>query len=115
MIALIFNLALFVLLIIVIISEFKDKRKTNRLLRQESIKDDKFRERIIDLLWRHEGYYLVVIYWYDTKNFTHVFTYAKNGANAFVRVIDKYGGRKMPDNHNTKYAIINVKFLGYGF
>lgn len=116
MIALIIDIVWFVLLVVIVIGYFKDKRKTNKLLKHECEHDNAFREYLINRL-HPQGYYLVVVYWYDTKDFTHIYTYAKDGADAFIQGENSAnmnsGGTDRLNNRNKKFAIVNVKFLGH--
>lgn len=115
MMALIIDIAWLVLFAVVVVSFFKDKRKTDRLLKHEYEHDNAFREHVIGRM-DPQGHYLVVVYWYDTKDFTHVCCYAKDGADAFMQgehsANKVSGGTEKSNNRNKKFAIVNVQFLG---
>lgn len=109
------EIILFVLFVVVIISYFVSNYKGNKFLKEERDKEIEFRAAILNRMNRI-GYYLVVVYWYDSKDYTSIYTWAKDGGEAFLRAKSEttstIKGMTSGFQLNRKFAIVSVQFLG---
>lgn len=98
----------FVLFVVVIISYFVSNHNGNKYLKEERDKEIEFRAAVLNRMNRI-GYYLVVVYWCDTKNFSCYYTYAKDRDEAYKLCVRDYSSEKQL---NIKFAIVSIQFLG---
>lgn len=97
-----------ILVIILLISLCSGIFYCHMSLKEECDKEIEFRAAILNRMNRI-GYYLVVVYWYDTKNFSCYYTYAKDRDEAYKLCVRDYSSEK---KLNIKFAIVSIQFLG---